>query len=76
MDGDRVSESSTLRGILAMLAADHEERARPGAPVRSSEAILSAAGLSNAEIGAVLGKSTEAVRSTLRRGARTAGGAE
>lgn len=60
-DSDRL-----LAAILALLVAQRES-AQPGPDDRKTEVILSDAGLSPAEIAAVMGKSLAAVRKTLQR---------
>jgi hypothetical protein len=68
-----------MRGIVALLAADREDRVARDADVRRPEPILSAAGLSISEIAEVTGKKYETVKTILRRtrsskaGARDAG---
>jgi len=74
-----MTSERALAGILALLAADREERAATRAidsvPIKPPEVVLASAGMSAREIGAVLGKPHEAVRSTLRRdAARKTGG--
>jgi DNA-directed RNA polymerase specialized sigma24 family protein len=60
----------TLTALVALLAADPDERA-DGTPVRRSEAVLADAGCSYQEIARLTGKKTEAVRSALRRARQT-----
>jgi DNA-directed RNA polymerase specialized sigma24 family protein len=60
-DTDRI-----LLGILALLAADRDERAE-GTTLRRTEVILDTAGFSPREISQLLGREVEAVRSTVRR---------
>jgi DNA-directed RNA polymerase specialized sigma24 family protein len=55
-----------LAALVALLAADRDERADEN-PVRRSEAVLSDAGFSYQEIAHLTGKKTQAVRSSLRR---------
>lgn len=58
-----------LIGILALLAADRDERVEGSTP-RRTELILADAGFSPREIAQLLGKEHEAVRSTVRRGSK------
>ena len=58
------SPDPALLGILALLAADREERGDLEIP---TELILTEAGLSSAQIGPMLGKSPGAVREKARR---------
>jgi DNA-directed RNA polymerase specialized sigma24 family protein len=60
-DTDRI-----MLGILALLAADRDERVEGSTP-RRTEVILGDAGFSPREISQLLGKELEAVRSTVRR---------
>lgn len=62
------SPDPVLLGILALLAADREERGDLEIP---TELILTEAGLSPAQIGPMIGKSPGAVREKARR-AKTA----
>jgi hypothetical protein len=55
-----------LLGILALLAADRDERLEGGTP-RRTEIVLSDAGFSAREIANLTGREYEAVRSSLRR---------
>ncbi len=55
-----------MAGVLALLAADRDERAED-LPVRKSELVLAEAGFNAQEIAALTGKNKEAVRSALRR---------
>lgn len=68
-----IAESSdgTLAALVALIAADRDERA-DGVPVRRSELVLSDAGFSYQEIARLTGKKIQAVRSTLRRAKKTA----
>ena len=64
MDTGRV-----MLGVLALLAADRDERIEGSTP-RRSELILADAGLSAREIAKLTGRDYEAVRSSLRRRAK------
>jgi hypothetical protein len=64
MSKDEVGENSALLGILALLAADREERGDLEVP---TELILTEAGLTPAQIGPMIGKSAGAVREKARR---------
>jgi DNA-directed RNA polymerase specialized sigma24 family protein len=55
-----------LLGILALLAADRDERLEGGTP-RRTELVLADAGFSAREIANLTGREYEAVRSSLRR---------
>lgn len=55
-----------LLGMLALLAADRDERVEGTTP-RRTEVILEDAGFSAREIAQLTGKEYEAVRSSLRR---------
>lgn len=59
-------DSRSLAALVALLAADRDERA-DGTPPRRSEAVLADAGFSYQEIARLTGKNSEAVRSALRR---------
>jgi hypothetical protein len=56
----------TLHRILALLAADRDER-NEGEPPRRTEIVLADAGFTHQEIAKLTGRNPEAVRSTLRR---------
>lgn len=56
-----------LTGVVALLAADRDERIRVLDEPRKPELILADAGWSIADIAAVLGKSRDTVKSTVRR---------
>jgi len=59
----------TMRALLALAAADREERVadeRAGG-ARRTELVLSDAGLTAAQIGGVLGKKTNTVAKTISR---------
>jgi DNA-directed RNA polymerase specialized sigma24 family protein len=76
----KVTSERILTGILALLAADREDRVAAArtsesSPIKSPEVVLATAGLSPREIAGVLGKPHEAVRSTLRRDAAKKAGA-
>jgi hypothetical protein len=60
------SPERILLGILALLAADRDDRVEGSTP-RRTEMILDDAGFSPREISRLLGKEHEAVRSTVRR---------
>lgn len=63
---DSPDSAQVLLGILALLAADRDERVE-GATPRRTELILEEAGFSAREISQITGKNYESVRSTLRR---------
>jgi DNA-directed RNA polymerase specialized sigma24 family protein len=56
-----------LRALLALEAADRDERAAVHDDVHRSELVLSDAGFTPGQIAAVLGRNREAVKSTVRR---------
>jgi DNA-directed RNA polymerase specialized sigma24 family protein len=56
-----------LAGLVALLAAERDERLDHRIDERRSEVLLADAGLSISEIADVLGRSPEAVKSTVRR---------
>jgi len=58
------------RAILVLLAADRDERVDVSPP-RKSELVLADAGFSAREISTMIGRNYEAVRSALRRKARS-----
>lgn len=60
------NSEKALLGILALLAADQDERVEKSTP-RRTELILQDAGFSAREIAQLTGKDYEAVRSSLRR---------
>jgi hypothetical protein len=55
-----------LKALVALLAADRDERAVTNG-VRRSEFVLADAGLNVQDIAALTGRNAEAVRSSLRR---------
>ena len=61
-----ISADRALSALIALLAADRDDRVDGRDPERS-EFVLAAAGLTHGEIAALTGKKAEAVRSTLRR---------
>jgi DNA-directed RNA polymerase specialized sigma24 family protein len=58
--------SRALAALVALLAADRDERA-DGTPARRSEVVLAEAGFSYQEIANLTGKKQETVRGKLRR---------
>lgn len=58
-----------MLGVLALMAADRDERI-DGPPPRRSELVLADAGFSAREIAKLTGRDYEAVRSSLRRRAQ------
>lgn len=60
------NSEKALLGILALLAADRDERVEKSTP-RRTELILQDAGFSAREIAQLTGKDYEAVHSSLRR---------
>ena len=70
-DSDGALDASrTMLGVIALLAADRDERA-DDLPPRRSELVLADAGFTAQEISALTGRKYEAVRSSLRRRAET-----
>lgn len=59
-----------MLGVLALLAADRDERAED-LPTRRSELVLADAGFTAQEVAKLTGRNYEAVRSTLRRRTQT-----
>jgi hypothetical protein len=59
-----------MTGVLALLAADRDERLADTYEPRRSEAILFDAGMPINDIAAALGRNREAVKSTIRRSKR------
>ena len=66
-DADRA-----LRALVALLAADRDERVDQKPP-RKSEVVLGEAGFSAQDIAGLTGKNPEAVRSTIRRLSKSKG---
>jgi len=64
--GTVIGQDAALAGILALLAADREEKIND-LPVRRTELVLADAGLSTAEIGSVLGKKSGTVAKAISR---------
>jgi DNA-directed RNA polymerase specialized sigma24 family protein len=56
-----------LAGLVALVAAERDERLAHGIDERPSAVLLADSGLSIAEIASLLGRSPEAVKSTVRR---------
>jgi hypothetical protein len=56
----------TMRGVLALLAADRDDRVDDRKPKRS-ELVLADAGFKAREIATITGKPYEAIKSSLRR---------
>lgn len=61
-----LAQERILHALLILLAADRDSQLDNAAPERS-ELLLSEAGFSNAEIGRLLARNPEAVRSAVRR---------
>lgn len=56
-----------LNGVLALLAAERDDRLTDTFDARRSEVVLFEAGMTINDIAAVLGRKPEAVKSTIRR---------
>lgn len=67
---DELSVEKAMMGILALLAAEREERLTDSGEAQRTEVILSNAGMTASEIGRVLGRSRDAVRMTITRAKR------
>ena len=67
--GDALTPEKVMRGVLALLAADRDERIDKTS-ARKSELVLADAGFSWQEIARLTGKNPEAVRSLLRRSSK------
>jgi DNA-directed RNA polymerase specialized sigma24 family protein len=67
--GDETDSSTdrALTALVALLAADRDDRVIEGRTGERSEYVLEDAGLTYQEIAALTGKKTENVRGTLRR---------
>lgn len=65
----RIEDAHLMRAVLALMAADRDERIEGSSP-RRSEIVLADAGFSAREISGLTGRKYEAVRSALRRRAR------
>lgn len=65
-DGAGLDTGRVMLGVLALLAADRDERVEGSLP-RRSEVVLADAGFSAREIATFTGRDYEAVRSSLRR---------
>jgi DNA-directed RNA polymerase specialized sigma24 family protein len=64
---DETGEAGSMRAILALLADEREARIANDKGARRTEVLLADAGFSTGDIASLLGKSYEAVKSTLRR---------
>jgi DNA-directed RNA polymerase specialized sigma24 family protein len=68
----QIRAEAALSGILALMAADREADGRPVAV--KTEVVLATAGLTYEEIAAVTGKKVGAVRKSVERAGKKAGG--
>jgi hypothetical protein len=68
-DGAALDTGRVMLGVLALLAADRDERIDGSTP-RRSELVLADAGFSAREIATLTARDYEAIRSSLRRRAR------
>ncbi len=67
-DPQPLGQEKALSALVALTAADREERIEPSANgARPTEVILAAAGLSNGEIGGLLDKKRDTVAKTILR---------
>jgi DNA-directed RNA polymerase specialized sigma24 family protein len=71
--GSALPAEKVMLGVLALLAADRDERVEKASP-RKSELVLADAGFTWQEIAGLTGKNPEAVRSLLRRASGKKGG--
>jgi DNA-directed RNA polymerase specialized sigma24 family protein len=63
----RLDSDKALAGILAVLAANREDRLNDRAEPRRTEVVLADAGLDYGEIATLTGKNYEAVKAAVRR---------
>ena len=66
----RLDSEKAMGGVLALLAAEREERINGKQEPRKTEVVLAGAGLANSEIAALVGKKPAAVGMTVSRAAR------
>jgi DNA-directed RNA polymerase specialized sigma24 family protein len=66
-NGTGIAPEKSLAGILALLIEEREQRATGDKKATKIEILLSRAGLSNSDIGAVTGKNAGAVRMVIQR---------
>jgi hypothetical protein len=62
-----VSQEAAMAGILAILVEEREKRTKGEDDAAKTEVLLAHAGLSNDDIAAVMGKSSDAVRKVIER---------
>jgi DNA-directed RNA polymerase specialized sigma24 family protein len=62
--------SKAIAGVLALLAADREERLAANGDLRKTESVLAEVGLTAAEIAQLLGKPEAGVAQAITRGRR------
>jgi DNA-directed RNA polymerase specialized sigma24 family protein len=65
----KLDSEKALGGVLALLAAEREERLDDNREPRKTEVVLAGAGLTNSEIAALIGKSPNAVGMAVSRAA-------
>lgn len=76
---EAINLEQAMVGVLAMLAADRDDRANPGRRPeerRKTEIILAEAGLTAGQIGQVLGKKANTVSKTIERARKRPAAAE
>jgi DNA-directed RNA polymerase specialized sigma24 family protein len=66
-DRSEIATEKAVLGILALLVEEREQRVAGDKDATKIEVLLARAGLSNADIAAVTGKSANAIRVTLHR---------
>jgi hypothetical protein len=67
-DSQPLAQEKALSALVALMAAEREERLEPSPNgARPTEVILAAAGLSNAEIALLLDKKRDTVAKTIQR---------
>jgi DNA-directed RNA polymerase specialized sigma24 family protein len=70
---EHLDSEQALRGLLALAAAERDERLGTAGPTRRTEVLLADAGLSYGAIAGLTGKKRDSVRKTVER-ARKGGG--